>query len=443
MRKEKEKRALFAYGCTVLLLLLFLGTYAEEEVKFESSLRDIFLQYVSQNPMPAKPNDIVNLKFIVMNYGNKYHEDIIVELLPDEPLKTYGSSKRIINILMPYQKDSFAQLIDFDVLVTENAGSGDYKVKVRLYKSSSPNTFIERSVILKVENEQVVFNIYNLTTVPQKIKPGESGSIEVILKNDGITTAKDVEIELILPNGISVIDGPNTYSFREIKKNEEKIIVYKIFTDSINPGTYRGTLNVKYKVGNNNQILTKSFSIGLVVDVDSNIDSYVIYSNYKKDGVDVSINVINLGNSPIKFINAKLFESPDYTIISGNSYLGSIDATDYDSIDFKIKTDKEKIKLRYEISWRDYYNKQYSKIFEKEVKINIPQENIKEKNKQMQYLTLVGLVLIGIFWVFMFVDALQNPRKNKIKKWLWVCVVIITLPLGALLYYLFGRNKED
>ncbi|MEM4396172.1 MAG: PLDc N-terminal domain-containing protein [Candidatus Woesearchaeota archaeon] len=446
MNKNNEKKLKFWLFSIIILSIFGItlkSNYAVDDVKISNSLGDIFVQYVSQNPMPAKPNDIVNLKFMISNYGNKYHEDIAIEIIPEEPFKKYGTTLKFINLLMPYQKDNFAQLIDFDLFVTENALSGDYKLKIRIYKISSPSTYLERTINVKVENEQVVFNLYNLTIFPSKIKPGDQGRLEFVLKNDGISTAKDVEIELSLPNGLSVLNGANTYSIRELKKDSSVGITYNIFADSINPGIYKGTINVKYKVGNNNQVITKSFSIGFVVDVESNVDSYVIYSNFKNGVTDVSINVINLGNSPIKFVNAKLLESSDYTIVSGNSYLASIDSSDYDSMDFKIRTDKEKVLLKYEISWRDYYNKQYSRIFEKEIKINIPKENVKEKNKQMEYAFWLGIILVTIFWIFMFVDALQNKRENKVKKWIWVVVVIATLPLGALLYYLFGRNKED
>lgn len=442
--KNKNQKIIKIYLIGLLLFFISsLVTSANEDVKVGTSLNDIFIQFVSQNPMPAKANDIVNLKFIVSNYGNKYHEDVVIEILPEEPLKKYGSTVKVINLLMPYQKDSFAQLIDFDVFVLENAVSGEYKLKVRIYKLSNPQTYIERVVNIKVENEQVIFNLYNLTISPSKLKIGNQGKIEFILRNDGISTAKDVEIELNLPNGFSVLNGVNAYLIREIKKDSNVPIVYSIFVDSLNPGIYRGTLNIKYKVGNSNQIITKSFSIGLVVDVESNLDSYVLYSNYKNGIVDISINVINLGNAPIKSVHAKLLESSDYTIVSGNSYLASIDSSDYDSMDFKIKTDKENIVLKYEISWRDYYNKQYSRIFEKEIRINIPQQNVKEKNKKIEFAMIIGIILITIFWIFMFVDAIQNKRENKVKKWIWVIVVIVTLPLGALLYYLFGRNKED
>jgi hypothetical protein len=49
-------------------------------------------------------------------------------------------------------------------------------------------------------------------------------------------------------------------------------------------------------------------------------------------------------------------------------------------------------------------------------------------------------LLISIFWLWMLIDAIINPRLQGSKKLVWVLVVFFLNALGALLYYLLGRK---
>ena len=57
---------------------------------------------------------------------------------------------------------------------------------------------------------------------------------------------------------------------------------------------------------------------------------------------------------------------------------------------------------------------------------------------------LIGMffgLMVLIFWVVMLVDAIQNPRLDSTQKIVWVLVIIFLSALGALLYFLLGRNR--
>jgi len=51
-------------------------------------------------------------------------------------------------------------------------------------------------------------------------------------------------------------------------------------------------------------------------------------------------------------------------------------------------------------------------------------------------------VLIFIFWIWMLVDCLQNPRLQGTEKLIWVLVIIFLHGLGALIYFLVGREPR-
>ena len=52
----------------------------------------------------------------------------------------------------------------------------------------------------------------------------------------------------------------------------------------------------------------------------------------------------------------------------------------------------------------------------------------------------VGL-LCFLFWLWMLIDAIQNPRLETGQKVVWVLVIIFLPFLGALLYFFVGRSK--
>src|SRR5437762_13621554 len=51
----------------------------------------------------------------------------------------------------------------------------------------------------------------------------------------------------------------------------------------------------------------------------------------------------------------------------------------------------------------------------------------------------IGLfILASLFWIWMLVDCLANPRLPGVEKVVWFCVIFFLHLLGAVLYYLAG-----
>ena len=52
---------------------------------------------------------------------------------------------------------------------------------------------------------------------------------------------------------------------------------------------------------------------------------------------------------------------------------------------------------------------------------------------------LLGL-LTFIFWIWMLIDAIKNPRLDGNQRLIWVLVIIFIPCLGSLIYYFAGRS---
>ena len=53
---------------------------------------------------------------------------------------------------------------------------------------------------------------------------------------------------------------------------------------------------------------------------------------------------------------------------------------------------------------------------------------------------LIGL-LTFIFWVWMLIDAIKNPRLDGTQRVIWVLVIFFLPCLGSIIYYFAGRGK--
>ncbi|HZZ29379.1 MAG TPA: PLDc N-terminal domain-containing protein [Pirellulales bacterium] len=52
------------------------------------------------------------------------------------------------------------------------------------------------------------------------------------------------------------------------------------------------------------------------------------------------------------------------------------------------------------------------------------------------------ILAASIFWIWMLIDALVNPRLEGVEKLIWVLVVLFLHFLGAILYFVIGRQQR-
>jgi hypothetical protein len=63
----------------------------------------------------------------------------------------------------------------------------------------------------------------------------------------------------------------------------------------------------------------------------------------------------------------------------------------------------------------------------------------------MRILALVLAIAAVVFWVAMIVDAVTNKGVSDAERLMWVLLVVLLtpgIPLGALIYFFYGRPKR-
>jgi hypothetical protein len=56
--------------------------------------------------------------------------------------------------------------------------------------------------------------------------------------------------------------------------------------------------------------------------------------------------------------------------------------------------------------------------------------------------SLILTIAVFVFWIWMLIDSLQNPRLQGTDKLIWVLVVLFLHVLGAAIYYFIGREQR-
>jgi heme A synthase len=56
-------------------------------------------------------------------------------------------------------------------------------------------------------------------------------------------------------------------------------------------------------------------------------------------------------------------------------------------------------------------------------------------------LTMLVIFALFVFWLWMLIDCLKNPRLQGTEKIVWILVIILLYGLGALIYFFVGRKK--
>ena len=50
--------------------------------------------------------------------------------------------------------------------------------------------------------------------------------------------------------------------------------------------------------------------------------------------------------------------------------------------------------------------------------------------------------MVCVFWIWMLVDCIKNPRLTGNERVIWALVILFLHGIGALIYLLVGRNKS-
>lgn len=62
---------------------------------------------------------------------------------------------------------------------------------------------------------------------------------------------------------------------------------------------------------------------------------------------------------------------------------------------------------------------------------------------QIPWAALAPILLVAVgFVIWVVVDIVRSPSVRALPKWAWIVLSVISVPLGGIVYLLFGRERD-
>jgi hypothetical protein len=261
---------------------------------------------------------------------------------------------------------------------------------------------------------QHILIVSNLTTFPNEMIPGSTGTLNLNLNNVGNQPALDIRVKLVLPSEISFLNDVSEKRISQIKPDDSKNLFFQIVPmPKTSEGIYKASLIVDYlsSVGDERQ---DNYTIGIVVKsvprIIAQVDKTDIYDKNRLGDITLSFTNIDVGD--IKFLIAEIGNSKDFRVISDTKkYLGDLDSGDFQSTDFRIKISEKinQVNIPIKISYKDSLNKDYTE------NLNVPLNILTATElgiKPTNYYFWIFLIIVIIAGVMIYRKRIINKRKR-------------------------------
>ena len=376
---------------------------------------------LNQMPDPAEPGKYVDVRFKFENNGSKVAKNVEAEILPQYPftLDPGTSAIKSLGSINPQQKGDNGVIIKYRLRVDKDALEGQNEIKLR-YKTEDNVWITLPEFKINIQPFDAILLLDKVVSNPEVIKPGEKAILDIRFKNIAEILLKKIRVKIDLSGvPLAPIGSTNEEVIEKIDKNEEATVRFNLIGEpDAQSDIYKVGVVFDYYDGLGNSY-TRNNTIGLIVgsepDLSVNIDSTTIYQPGKSGSV--TIKIVNKDVNEIKFLNAKLEESENYSIVSPSEvYVGNIDSDDYETAEFDIfvKNKKEgEIVLPILLEYKDANNRPYTD----EIKLKLPlygmseakQFGLVKSNGKMGFIIIILVVVVGLV-------VYTRWRKGKKKK---------------------------
>jgi len=310
------------------------------------------VKLLNQDPDPANPGEYVELRFKVTKSGNDVIENVKFELKPSFPFSFDNSDSPIKEIGNWYGNSDEEEYytLYYKLRVAEDAIEGDYEIK--LIQKINSKSDIEKEFTIRVdEKKNPKLNIGYVKTSPAKlIADYDEGLVEVEIVNNGESAAKQVVIQMNLPEEFTESFGYSSkVNLGTIDSGSSKTAKFYIDTKTgLKSGNYQTSLELNYKddtASNGDRIkkLELPFDIKVFGRPEYKIENYVAKPTTEGKKSSISFNVKNIGSRSSDTTSVQIFKdsSQPFEFVDKSDFIGSLDVDETGQVkfDYKVKSD--------------------------------------------------------------------------------------------------------
>jgi len=215
------------------------------------------------------------------------------------------------------------------------------------------------------------------------------------------------------------IGSGNEQTLKNLQAGQKAEITFNIFTDADAASkVYKVPYTLTYADSAGTEFSREGI-VGWLVesepDLTVNIDKTEVYSAGAKGTVEIKL--VNKGFSDIKFLDVKLAENNDFTLLSNPEvYIGKLDSDDYETADYSIMVSQDaegKVTLPLHVEYRDANGQLFVKDIPLDLKLFSGAELKQRTNGSAS--PLPAIIIVAIL-VVVGVLIYRKVRKGKKKR---------------------------
>ncbi len=272
--------------------------------------------------------------------------------------------------------------------------------------------------------EFISFDVTQLKYDPYPAEQGKYVTLWLEIYNTATTTAENVVFEL-LPEYPFILDANEvaTREFSSVPGLYTIVLQYKIRVDK-DAVEGMNEISFRYKIGD--ETWMKKETEIYITEPPNKAELKVFYvgtepKTYPGGETTLSVDLANIASGSAYYIIVDA-ESEVAEIEVNEIFIGTMDADDFDTIDFKLKI-KENVKPgRYPVTIKSYYKDEDDKVYESEDTVYIKVYNAEEAMQELQVETpwwqylayiMVALIIIKYFITPAVKKTISFFRKKK------------------------------
>ncbi|MBR9683031.1 LPXTG cell wall anchor domain-containing protein [Candidatus Woesearchaeota archaeon] len=376
---------------------------------------------LSQDPDPAEPGQVVEVKFKIENDGEQTSEDVVVKIVPKSPFSIYNDvAEKNIGKIRAGQTGADAVIVEFKVKIDEEAVEGEAEIDVLLKVADGAwVAYTDGEFTVDIQTHDAVLEVVKITSDPEQVPPGGTAIIEVLVKNLADSLLKDIRFKLDLDSAdipLAPYQSSSEGRIPLLKSGYQKSLSFQLIASpDAQAGMYKVPLNISYNDEKGNHYRINDV-LAVLVGERPKLKAYIKKSTSLQDDkpATITLELANPGTTDIKFLEVSLLPSEDYQLVTVSDYIyiGDLDSDDTESeeidifIDRKVKVLEFPVKLKYTDANNQAYQQQFN------LKLNLHSSYTLKKFGLISSSntgTMVGLILIsaGAFYLY------RRKKKNK------------------------------
>lgn len=308
----------------VLTLTFSVGTFAENEYS------NIDIELINQDPDPAYPGDIVELRIGIENTGLKTVDNLILELQDEYPFEIVSDKTIETGIINAYQIDEEQKVVKIKIKIDKDTTSGSYPLELNYYEEGSKTSnSVELNIDIQSKNKLEITNIDN-----EVINPGQTTDVTYTLENKGENKLTNIEFSWENKDGLILPVGQdNSIIIDSLNSNEIKEITFKIKADSnANPGLYKIENTILFSENSGTQKLetTSGLYIGGSTEFDISVSNV--------EGQEYTFALANIGLNPANSVIVSVPKQSSWmTLSQDKNVIGDLSTGDYTIVSFQLQ----------------------------------------------------------------------------------------------------------